>query len=66
MDINRNTYNDRKPKADPVKMLGYGPKLRGEPGRSTQDWMNELREGEHNGGNSCNINTQISTTDKKG
>lgn len=56
MECTGNTLDDKKPEADPVKMLGYGPKLRGEPGRSTQDWMNELREGERDGENSCNIN----------
>ncbi len=33
-------------KPNPMKMLGYGPKVRGEPARSTREWMQELREGE--------------------
>ena len=35
-----------KDEPDPMKMLGVGPKVRGEPARSTQSWMRELREGE--------------------
>jgi AbrB family looped-hinge helix DNA binding protein len=35
-----------KDKPDPLSMLGYGPKVRGEPARTTDAWMRELREGE--------------------
>jgi hypothetical protein len=31
---------------DPLKALGYGPKLRGDRGRRTSEWMRELRAGE--------------------
>jgi len=30
---------------DPLKVLGYGPKLRGDKGRASE-WMRELRAGE--------------------
>lgn len=43
----KNPYNpSEESKPDPFKMLGNGPKVRGEPARSTEDWMQELREGE--------------------
>jgi len=32
--------------AGPLAVLGYGPKLRGDRGRRTADWMEELRAGE--------------------
>ncbi|MBC2602570.1 AbrB/MazE/SpoVT family DNA-binding domain-containing protein [Puniceicoccus vermicola] len=30
----------------PLAALGFGPKLRGDDGKATSDWMKELREGE--------------------
>jgi len=30
----------------PLAALGFGPKHRGDAGKSTADWMRELREGE--------------------
>lgn len=31
---------------DPMKALGFGPRLRGDKGRKTMDWIRELRDGE--------------------
>lgn len=31
---------------DPVKALGFGPKVRGTPARRTEHWMREIREAE--------------------
>lgn len=31
----------------PMAMLGFGPKFRGDGGRRTAAWMEELRAGEH-------------------
>lgn len=35
-----------KDEPDPMSMLGYGPKVRCEPARTTREWMRELRDGE--------------------
>ena len=35
--------------AGPMAVLGYGPKLRGDRGRRTADWMSDLRAGETHG-----------------
>jgi AbrB family looped-hinge helix DNA binding protein len=31
---------------DPFAVLGLGPSIRGEPARSTEEWMRELRAGD--------------------
>ncbi|MGF1483732.1 MAG: AbrB/MazE/SpoVT family DNA-binding domain-containing protein [Opitutales bacterium] len=37
---------EKSGKADPRKALGYGHKVLGQPCRTTEAWMRELREGE--------------------
>jgi bifunctional DNA-binding transcriptional regulator/antitoxin component of YhaV-PrlF toxin-antitoxin module len=32
--------------AGPIAVLGFGPRLRGDGGRRTSEWMEELRAGE--------------------
>ena len=37
---------EQKSASGPLSALGFGPKLRGDKARRTQEWMRELREGE--------------------
>ena len=45
-DIECRVLVDTVAPAGPLAVLGYGPKLRGDRGRRTADWMKELRAGE--------------------
>ena len=43
----RVVVENARSQADPEKALGFGPRLRSDTGKTTSEWMRELRAGEN-------------------